>query len=53
MCIFKKLTEKMNTIHENVLEVNRLVSEHNASMKQEINEIKHELTDVNSKLKKI
>ena len=53
MCIFKKLIEKMNTIHEDVLEVKRMVSEHDASMKQEINEIKHELTDVNNKLKKI
>jgi len=53
MCIFKNLIKKMNTIHEDVTEVKRMVSEHDASMKQEINEIKHELKDVNSKLKNI
>jgi len=53
MCIFKKLIEKMNTIHEDVLGVKRTLIEHDARVKQELNEIKNELTDVNDKLKKI
>lgn len=53
MCIFKKLTQRIDALCEEVSEVKRLISEYHADESQTRNEIKEELVIVDNKLKNV
>ena len=53
MCIFNKLTQRIDALCEKVYEMKQLISEYHADESQTLDEIKEELIIMDNKLKKL